>query len=51
MIEHKKHIIKLFNTGKLKLEDAEWYHKQGYAFEIKSGKVVDIYLENNFTNG
>ncbi len=42
---HKEKIIELFNTGKLKLSDAQWYEKQGYAVICNDGKVTDIVKE------
>ena len=46
MIQYcKKQVIKLFNSGVLKVSDARWYQNKGYVLEINNGKVTNIYKE------
>lgn len=42
MLEHKEHIVKLFQEGTLNVGSANWYQERGYDIVIKDGKVVDI---------
>lgn len=42
MLEHKEHIIRLFNKGVLGTESAEWFYKNGFAIICSGGNVIDI---------
>ena len=44
-LKYKEQIIKLFNTGKLMLDSAEYYRKRGYAIICGNGRVTDIQPE------
>jgi len=41
------HVTDLFNIGKLKLSDAEWYESRGYEIICGGGRVK--YIEPKFT--
>lgn len=38
-------IVELFNIGKLKLDDAEWFARRGYAVVCADGNVESVTLE------
>lgn len=48
--ENPEKIVELFNCGKLKFKDAEFYRKKGYSIIVNNGYVTNIIPPYNFEN-